>query len=161
MGFEDGAVLFPEFLGDGIAVAGDLVAGGGDSAIETLQLVFNRIARDKASRDAKSLVVHDQRLADGHAGRDRDTLKFLHCRGSLGLMAAAFPGAAAAWLARRTPTDCSYFWAGAFSSNLLAKSCTKAAKAASASGPSASSWSCSPSAAPRERSCSTSVPSTR
>ena len=53
-------------------------AGGGDRLVEPLQLVVDRVARDEPPRDAKSLVVHHQRFADGHARRNGNPLKSLH-----------------------------------------------------------------------------------
>ena len=70
----------PNSAGDRLAVMGDLGGGGGDGLIEPLHLVDHRVAHDEPPRDAKSLVVHHQRLADGHAGRDGNSLKFLHQR---------------------------------------------------------------------------------
>ena len=80
MGLEDRAVLFAQFGGDGVAIAGDLVGGRGDGLVEPLQLVDHGVAGDEPPRDAKSLVVHDQRFADDDARRNGDSLKFLHRR---------------------------------------------------------------------------------
>ena len=74
VGREDGAVLLAQFAGDGVAIALDFGAGGGDGLVEPFQLVVDRVARDEPARDAKSLVVHHQRFADGHAGRNGNSL---------------------------------------------------------------------------------------
>ncbi len=74
MGGEDGAVLFAELAGDGLAIAVDLLARGAHGRFEPFQLVFHRVARDESSRDAKALVVHDEGLTHGDAGRNRNSL---------------------------------------------------------------------------------------
>ena len=43
---------------------------------------IDRVARNEPPRDAKSLVVHHQRFADGHAGRNGNPLKSLHANPS-------------------------------------------------------------------------------
>ena len=68
----------PNSVGDGLAVVGDFRAGGGDGPVQPLQLVVHRVARNEPAGDAKSLVVHHQRFADGDARRNGDPLKFLH-----------------------------------------------------------------------------------
>ena len=78
VGGEDRAVFLAELLGDAVAIALDLGGGGGDRLIEPLQLVFDGIARQEPTRDAKSLVVHDERFADRHAGRNGNSLKTFH-----------------------------------------------------------------------------------
>ncbi len=70
MGVEDGGVLLAQFLGDGVAVAGDLGRRGRDRLVQPLQFVVHRVARHEPPRDAKSLVVHHQRFADGDARRN-------------------------------------------------------------------------------------------
>ena len=70
VGVEDRRVLLAQLLGDGVAVTGNLRRGGSDGLLQPVQLVLDRIARDEPPRDAKSLVVHDQRLADGNPRRD-------------------------------------------------------------------------------------------
>ena len=74
MGREDCRVLFAQFAGHGLAVALDFGAGGVDGLGQAFELVFDRVARDEPPRDAKSLVVHHQRLANGHAGRNGNSL---------------------------------------------------------------------------------------
>ena len=74
VGLEDRAVLLAQLGGDGLAVVGDFGGRGGDRLVEPLQLVDHRVARDEPARDAESLVVHHQRLADGHARRDGNPL---------------------------------------------------------------------------------------
>ena len=74
VGLEDRAVLLAQLGGDGLAVVGDFGGRGGDRLVEPLQLVDHRVARDEPPRDAESLVVHHQRLADGHARRDGNPL---------------------------------------------------------------------------------------
>ena len=66
MRFEYGALLFAKFQRDSLAVADDLVAGGGDGLIETFEFIFDRIARDEPPGDSKSLVIHHQRFTDNH-----------------------------------------------------------------------------------------------
>ena len=78
MGGEDRAVLLAQLLGDAVAIALDLGGGGGDGLIEPLQLVLDRVARQEPTRDAKSLVVHDEHFADRHAGRNGNPLKTFH-----------------------------------------------------------------------------------
>ncbi len=70
MGVEDGGVLLAQFLGDGVAMAGDLGRRRRDGLFQPFQLVVHGIARHEPPRDAKSLVVHDQRFADGDARRN-------------------------------------------------------------------------------------------
>ncbi len=62
---------------------------------QTLELVFDGVARNEPPRDAKSLGVDDQRFADGDAGRNGDSLKFLHVKAR-----------AAAALAEQSITTC-------------------------------------------------------
>ncbi len=70
VGAEDRGVLIAQFTCDRGAIALDFGAGRGHGGFQPFQLVVDRVARDEAARDAKSLVVGDQRLANGHAGRD-------------------------------------------------------------------------------------------
>ena len=74
VGLEDGAVLLAQLGGDGLAVAGDLGRRGRDRLVQPLQLVVHGVARHEPPRDAKSLVVHHQRFADGDARRNGDSL---------------------------------------------------------------------------------------
>jgi hypothetical protein len=74
MGVEDGAVLPAQFAIDSIAVFADFYGRRGESLVEALQFRVNDIARYEPPRNAKSLVVHDQRFADGYAGRNGDPL---------------------------------------------------------------------------------------
>ena len=78
MGLEDAAVLLAQLGGDRLAMVGDFGRRRGDRLVQPLQLVDHRVARDEPAGDAESLVVHHQRLADGHAGRDGNPLKFSH-----------------------------------------------------------------------------------
>ena len=80
VGLEDRAVFLAQLGGDRLAMVGDFGGRGGDGLVEPLHLVDDRVARHEPPRDAKSLVVHHQRLADGHARRDGNPLKFLHQR---------------------------------------------------------------------------------
>ena len=68
------AYCVAQLAGDGVAIALDFGAGGVDGLVEPFELVLDGIARDEPPRDAKSLVVHDQRFADGHAGRNGNPL---------------------------------------------------------------------------------------
>jgi hypothetical protein len=74
VGAKDRGVLIAQFAGDRGAIALDFGTGRGHGGFEPFDLVVDRVARDEAARDAKSLVVGDQRLADGHAGRDSYSL---------------------------------------------------------------------------------------
>ena len=74
MGGEDGSVLLAEFAEHCLAVALNFDAGGDDCLGQSFELVLDGIARDEPARDAKSLVVHHQRLANGHAGRNGNSL---------------------------------------------------------------------------------------
>ena len=67
-------VLLAQLAGHGLAVAGDLDRRRADRLVEPLQLVVHGVARHEPPRDAKSLVVHHQRFADGHARRNGDSL---------------------------------------------------------------------------------------
>ena len=78
MGFEDRAVLVAEFLRHGISIAGDFPSRGFNRLFEPLQFIVHRIARHEPTGNAKSLVVHHQRFADGYAGRNGNPLEFLH-----------------------------------------------------------------------------------
>ena len=42
------------------------------------QFLIDRVAHDKAARDAKSLVVHNERFANRYAGRNGNSLQRLH-----------------------------------------------------------------------------------
>ncbi len=74
MGLEDGPVFLAQLGGDGLAVVGDFAGGGRDRLVEPLELVDHRVARHEPARDAESLRVHHQRLADGHARRNGNPL---------------------------------------------------------------------------------------
>ena len=56
----------------------DFRTGGDDRQIEAGEFIDHRVARDELPRDAKSLAVHDERLADDYAGRNGNALKSLH-----------------------------------------------------------------------------------
>ena len=68
MGGEDGGVLAPELGLDGVAVALDLAAGLRDGVGEPLELGVDGAAGHEPARDAESLAVEDERLADRNAG---------------------------------------------------------------------------------------------
>ena len=70
VGVEDGGVLLAQFLGDRVAVAGDLGRRGRDRLLQPVQFVVHGVARHEPPRNAKSLVVHDQRFADGNPRRN-------------------------------------------------------------------------------------------
>ena len=78
MGFEDRRILLAQLPGNGIPIPCDFLTRRVHRALQPLQFVFDRIARNEPPRDAKSLVVHHQRFADGDPGRNGDTLKLLH-----------------------------------------------------------------------------------
>ena len=68
------AVLLAQLAGDRVAVAGDFPAGGANRLVQPLQFVVHRVAGDEPPGDAKSLGVHHQRLADGDARRNGNSL---------------------------------------------------------------------------------------
>ena len=68
MGGEDGGVLATELGLDGVAVALDLAAGLRDGVGEPLELGVDGAAGHEPARDAESLAVEDERLADRNAG---------------------------------------------------------------------------------------------
>jgi hypothetical protein len=76
---EDRAVLRAKLLGDAVAIALDFSRGGSDRLVKALEFVFHGVARQEPARDTKSLVVHDKRFADRHAGRNGNSLKTFHC----------------------------------------------------------------------------------
>ena len=78
VGREDRAVLVAQFFADLIAVMLDFGPGGIHGAGQALELVVDGIPRDEPPGDAKSLLVDDQGFANGDAGRNGDSLKFLH-----------------------------------------------------------------------------------
>ncbi len=68
MGGEDRSVLAAEFGLDGVAIAFDLAAGLRDGGGEPLELGVDGAAGHEPARDAESLAVEDERLADRDAG---------------------------------------------------------------------------------------------
>jgi hypothetical protein len=78
VGREDGAIVFAELVSDAVTIALDLGRRGANRAIETVKLIFDRVTRQKATRDAKSLGVHDDYFADRYTGRNGDALKTFH-----------------------------------------------------------------------------------
>ena len=78
VGREDGAVLLAQLIGDRLPVPVDLDRHGLDRAVEARQLGIDRVAIDGATRDDESLVFDDQRFANGNAGRNGNSLQYLH-----------------------------------------------------------------------------------
>ena len=70
VGIEDGGVLLAQFLGDSRAVARYFSRRRLDRLLQPFQFVVDGVARHEPPRNAESLVVHDQRLADGNAWRN-------------------------------------------------------------------------------------------
>jgi hypothetical protein len=68
MGGEDGGVLPAEFRLDGVAIPLDLAGGLGDRLGEALEFGVDGTASHEPARDAESLAVEDERLADRDAG---------------------------------------------------------------------------------------------
>ena len=55
-------------MGDGEAMPFDFRIGGGNGDRESSQFTIDGISRNEAPGDTKSLVVDDQRFANGDAG---------------------------------------------------------------------------------------------
>ena len=68
VGLEDGSVLIAELNADRIAVALHLTGGLGHGDGQAGQFGVDGTALDEPPRDAKSLAIEDQRLADRDAG---------------------------------------------------------------------------------------------
>ena len=67
MSREDRSVLLTEFSVDGVAIGGNFACRGFNGGRKTLQLRFDRIARDEPVRNPKPLGVHHHRFANGDA----------------------------------------------------------------------------------------------
>ena len=78
VGVEDGPVVRPQLLVDGVAVSGDLAPRGLDGLMQPLEFLLHGVAPHEATRNTKALVVQHQRFAQDHAGRNRDALKLFH-----------------------------------------------------------------------------------
>lgn len=70
VGVEDGGVLLAQFLRDCVAIAGNLGPRGRDGLLQPAQFVVHGVAHHEPPRNAKSLVVHDQRFTNGNARRN-------------------------------------------------------------------------------------------
>ena len=74
VGRKDSGILVTQLAGDAVAVPLGFGRRRFNGLVEPFQLVLHRIARHEPTRDAKSLVVHDQRFAQGYARRNGDSL---------------------------------------------------------------------------------------
>ena len=68
----------PELLRHPVAIAVDFLRGGADGLVQPFELHVHRVTRQKPTRDAESLGVHDEHFADRHAGRYGNPLKTFH-----------------------------------------------------------------------------------
>ena len=104
MGRKDRRVFLAQLLGNLGPLALDLVGRRYDRPVQPFELVFHGVTRQKTTRDAKPLVVHDEHFADRHAGRDGNPLKTFHAD-SDGLPARSAPVTAASWPACIPPSN--------------------------------------------------------
>jgi len=79
VGREDGAALIAKLSGDRVAISRNLIGDSIDGFVKPLQLVFDGVAHDEPTRDAKSLSVDYQCFANGYAWRNRNSLQRSHC----------------------------------------------------------------------------------
>ena len=98
MGREDRTVMLAQLRRDRVAVSFDFDADRRNRLVETMQLLFYRVVRHETTRDTKSLVINNQRFADGDTWRSRDSLECMHC----GLDAHRDRGSRAPTSARRS-----------------------------------------------------------
>jgi hypothetical protein len=79
MSGENCTALVTKLSRDRVAITRDRFRDGIDRFVKTLQLVFDGVAHDETTRDAKSLVVNYQCFANGNARRNRNSLQRSHC----------------------------------------------------------------------------------
>src|SRR6056297_773669 len=87
---KDGAVMIADLLGNAIAAFLDFRSNRFLSLMPARKLLFRGVALHEAMRDAESLFIQNQCLADRHTGRNRDPLEYSHCPWTVSARTAEF-----------------------------------------------------------------------